>query len=205
MKHYNHQFDYRTYWLSNRSPIYDDTVGSYFAKLVKSVNLKMKSRFFNLLDLVLIIGFLAKSKHACSRNNIHERTAVVSVPHCDKRTLVNALRSRMCVDDRTSPYTATVGNDESKFCKLLHFYPKLGASLLMKSAKQQASSEKMQQYSVASIHPSWPLDNTWTFQSLNAEISKVLDKEVLNDVFIRSVNATIKKSLRTFAMNLQAD
>lgn len=54
---------------------------------------------------------------------------------------VNALNSRMCVEDRLWPFSVYVRNEESSFCKLLQSYPKVANNPLEKFATDETIAE----------------------------------------------------------------
>lgn len=129
--------DYRTYRLANRSPRYGDTISNYFASFVKKIKSQVKAHFFDHKDPISIMRFLATFKLPCVTNKIHEDVTIWGLPHFVKESIANASNSRMCAEDRTAPFSATVRHDEIRLRKLLRSYSKMVKYLVKKTQPTQ--------------------------------------------------------------------
>lgn len=133
--------EYRTYHLANRTSQYDGAVSSCVAKLVKIGKLQMKVHLFEPKNPIPIIGFLATIKIACDTNRIYVGAALWVLSLFIKETIVNALISRMCAEERAAALTATARYNEVRPQKLLPSYPEV-VSYLQKKYETDAAIAK---------------------------------------------------------------
>lgn len=131
-KHYASAIDYQTYRLTNRSPRYDYTVLSYFAKLVKKFKSQLKAHFFDPEYRISIIGFLRTIELPCDTNKTHDGPAMWVLLQFVKENIANALNSRVCTEGRTASLTATVRYNGVRPRRLLRWYPEVVSNLLKK-------------------------------------------------------------------------
>lgn len=124
-KHYTFTKDYRKYRLSDRSPRYNDTVSRYIAKLVKKAMSQMKAYFSDPKDPIFVIVILATFKFVCNSNKIHERAALLVLPHYVQGSLANKLISCMCAENWLVTLPASVRNKQHKPRKLLRSNPEV--------------------------------------------------------------------------------
>lgn len=73
---YVRAIDYRTYFLNNGSPRYDDSVSHYIPKILKKIRSQMKTHTFDPASPISVLGFLTIYKLACDANHIHEVAAM---------------------------------------------------------------------------------------------------------------------------------
>lgn len=68
--------------------------------MIEKVKSQMKANFFDPKDFISIIAFLAEFMFACDTYSIHKGPAMWILPYFVKKTLENALKSRMCDTDK---------------------------------------------------------------------------------------------------------
>lgn len=106
--HDNCAAEYGTYLLDKRSTRHDDTVSSYTTDMVKKIKWQIKAHFFDLNDLISIIGFLATFKLVGVKDCIHKEAAMHVLSSNVINKLSSTLNSRMSVATNIAPITASV-------------------------------------------------------------------------------------------------
>lgn len=159
----------------------------------------MKVSFSDSNKPISIIEFLGKFKLDGDTNKIHERAAMWVFRHRAEETLTNALNSRMRVKHRLSPVPASVRNKNTRSCKLLKFYSEVANHLWKKYAFDQAIVETV----AATLRYAQPSNMTTQKYTNNliAKPCRVVDlnnESTPDDVFIGSVDASVRHSLHTY-------
>lgn len=124
-KKYSKELDYRTFWLANKTPKYNETISCHIEKLVKNVKSRTKAHYFGLKKPIFIIGFLPTFKHACGTNRFHKEAAMWVILQNIHETLDNALNGRMCAEERTILILALVRNNDTRSRENLLAYPEV--------------------------------------------------------------------------------
>lgn len=87
------------------------------------------------------MDFLATFKLANDTNSIHEGATRLVQPHYVHETLTNALNSRMCAKEESTPIIDSVRNSDTRSLQLLHSYAEVVNYLMNKYAADQAIDE----------------------------------------------------------------
>lgn len=162
----------------------------------------MKERFFEPKNAFSIIKFLALFKLACDSNNNLVGSSMWILPNYVKKTLSNALNSRMRTGNRISPFEASVRNEDIWFRKLFCSYPQVVICTLKKYATDQMIAENasavLRYVQLSRMTPQQYVDH---LIARPFKLDDVYNEGTLSDVFIKGLDASIKYSLRKYRVS----
>lgn len=101
----------------------------------------MKAHFFDPKESISIIWFLDILKFVGDTNCINKKAEIRVIPRYVNEVFANALNSRVCTSNKSSPIAASVGNLDDRLRQLLRSYPEIVKHMIKHFATDKAIPE----------------------------------------------------------------
>lgn len=153
----------------------------------------MKAHFFDPINPISIIGFVATFNLACDTNAIYESAAIWLLPFFVKNILATTLNSRMPTAAYINLVAASVSTTEPLIQKhSQRQYPKVVNCLLMKLANYEAIAE-LDSKIYCHMRPAHMTAMQYANDpyAKSCKIVYVYEESTLNEIFIEGVDPTI--------------
>jgi len=188
--HFRRALDYRTYLLNDRSTKFNSGVTKQIAKMVRRMDVQMKSQIFDPVDPITILSFLPAFKTACDSNGIHEGAAMWLFQYFVKKTTKAAIVARTTA--------GSTGDGKTPGSHLTN-YPAVVQFLLKTYATDEVIAEadaEINRYRQPDrMSPPDYAHNLWT-KALRC--GTVYDEDRLKGIFIEGLHESICQSVRNY-------